>query len=53
MIVFLPFGQMQNAECKMQNECISFGNNLNRAEGTPSFCIMHFELCIGQSKMAR
>ena len=24
----MPFGQMQNAECKMQNECISFGNDL-------------------------
>ena len=35
IIVSPPFGQMLNAKCEMQNECIPFRNIFNRAEGTP------------------
>ena len=38
---------MQNDECKMQNEGISFGNDSNlSATRTPQFCIFHFAFCI-------
>ena len=44
MIVSVPFGQMQNAECKMQNECISFGNELKLCRRHT--IIMHYAFSI-------
>ena len=36
---------MQNDECKMQNEGISFGNDYNlSAKRTPQFCIYHLSI---------
>ena len=38
---------MQNAKCKIKNEGISFGNDLNSSPlATPSFCILTFTFCI-------
>ena len=43
---------MQNSECRMQNEGISFGNEFNlSAKPTQSFCIQHFAFCIWQHKL--
>ena len=44
MIVYLPFGQMQNVECKMQNRGISFGNDLKLCRRHTT--IMHYAFFI-------
>ena len=34
---------MQNDECKMQNDCVAFGDNLKIfSKKIPQFCILHF-----------
>jgi len=43
--------QMQNSECRMQNEGISFGNNLNHGrKPIQQFCILRFAFCITELK---
>ena len=43
---------MQNSECRMQYDGISFGNDINlSAKPTQSFCIQHFAFCIEQHKL--
>ena len=45
--------EMQNAECRMQNERVFYENNFNScALRTPSFCILHFEFCIRQLQLS-
>ena len=44
--------EMQNAECRMQNERVFYENNFNScALRTPTFCILHFEFCIRQLQL--
>ena len=39
--------QMQNAECKMQNDCAGAAHEFNSfSKKIPQFCILHFEFCI-------
>ena len=44
MSAYLPFRQMQNVECKMQNECISFGNSFKSCRRHTT--IMHYAFFI-------
>ena len=41
MVVYRPMAEMQNAECKMQNCCISFGNDLKIVRNAHTI-ILHF-----------
>ena len=44
--------EMQNEECRMQNECIFFENDFNQsAKPTPLFYILHSAFCIAQPKL--
>ena len=44
--------EMQNEECRMQNECIFSENGFNKsAEPTPLFYILHSAFCIAQPKL--
>ena len=44
--------EMQNEECRMQNECIFFENDFNKsAKPTPLFYILHSAFCIAQPKL--
>ena len=44
--------EMQNEECRMQNECIFSENGFNKsAEPTPLFYILHSAFCIAQLRL--